>query len=79
MTAIWIWGAVSLLAGLAALGTGATAVAVMFAIGAYHHQLTQRQRKLGKLGAIAGLAASPAMALLAIAAAYVALRQYLGG
>lgn len=67
----WVWLLLALAMVPAALAAATTALGLASATGANHHTLTRRQRRMGRMGYVAALAAVPgsiALGVLALAA-----------
>ena len=67
----WLWLLLALASVPAAMFAAATALGLASATGANHHSLTPRQRRMGRMGYVAALAAVPGsigLGLLALAA-----------
>ncbi len=72
----WLWLLLALAMVPAALFAATTALGLASATGANHHALTRRQRRMGRMGYVAALAAVPGsigLGVLALAAMVWAL------
>lgn len=74
----WLWALLAIAAVPAAMASGATALAALSATGTHHHQLSRRQRRLGRLAFVSAAAGVPVAAGIGLTAAWLAVRPFLG-